>query len=358
MVYLKSLYLHNFRLYEEAYIEFSPGVNWINGKNASGKTTLLEAIYLLTSGRSFRTHQLTNLIRHESAHFYLEAHFVKHEIAQKIRIIFSAKEKKIFINNTQCTSSSNLAGLLLSVIYSPDDLNLISGAPQERRQFLDAQLGQVDPLYLHHLNRYQRAMRQRNMLLKNKNLSSIAGWEYEMANSAAYLLKKRLPLVEQLQAEATPIYQQISDEDISLTLSYRTTGKIEGLPIHFRDQYIAQYQKNREKEMILAATLIGPHKDDMAITLGGKEARYFASEGQLRSCAAALRLSEWNLLHTNSEEMPLMLIDDITTSLDAERCRRLFSQINRLSQVFVSSTLSIPEELKRYEHKEITPSRL
>ncbi len=103
MVYLKSLYLHNFRLYEEAYVEFCPGVNWISGRNACGKTSLLEAIHLLASGRSFRTHQLVNLIRHQSSHFYLEAHFIKHGIAQKLRMVHSPKERKIFINNTQCT---------------------------------------------------------------------------------------------------------------------------------------------------------------------------------------------------------------------------------------------------------------
>ena len=185
MVYLKSLYLHNFRLYEEVYVEFSPGINWIYGRNASGKTTMLEAIHLLASGRSFRTNQLANLIRHDCPHFYLEAHFEKHGIAQKLRMVHSSKERKISINNTQCSSVSSLVGVLLSVVLSPDDLSLISGAPQERRQFLDAQLSQVDPLYLHHLSRYQRAMRQRNTLLKTKKIGSIEGWEYEMATSAA-----------------------------------------------------------------------------------------------------------------------------------------------------------------------------
>jgi len=358
MVYLKSLYLHNFRLYEEDYVEFSPGINWIYGRNASGKTSMLEAIHLLASGRSFRTHQLTNLIRHDCPHFYLEALFEKHGIAQKLRMVHSSKERKISINNTQCSSVSSLMGVLLSVVLSPDDLSLISGAPQERRQFLDAQLSQVDPLYLHHLSRYQRAMRQRNTLLKTKKLSSIEGWEYEMATSAAYLLQKRLPLIQLLQSQSTPLHQAIANEQVMLSLDYRATGKIEGSPAQFRQQYMEQYKKNRDREIILASTLVGPHKDDMTIAIGGQEARYYASEGQQRSCATALRLAEWHLLSTSSEERPLMLIDDIGASMDSERCQRLFLQINELSQVFISSTQPIPDELRAKEHKVIIPAEL
>ena len=119
-----------------------------------------------------------------------------------------------------------------------------------------------------------------------------------------------------------------------------------------------QYKKNRDREIILASTLIGPHKDDMTIAIGGQEARYYASEGQQRSCATALRLAEWHLLSTSSDERPLMLIDDIGASMDSERCRRLFLQINELSQVFISSTHSIPNELREKEHKVIIPAEL
>ncbi len=176
-----------------------------------------------------------------------------------------------------------------------------------------------------------------------------------MAASAAYLLHKRLPLIQLLQSQSTPLHQAIANEPVMLSLDYRATGKIEGTQAQFKQQYMEQYKKNRDREIILASTLVGPHKDDMTIAIGGQEARYYASEGQQRSCATALRLAEWHLLHACSEEKPLMLIDDIGASMDSERCRRLFLQINQLSQVFISSTQAIPEELCVREHKTITP---
>lgn len=358
MVYLKSLYLHNFRLYEEAYIEFSPGINWICGNNATGKTSLLEAIHLLASGDSFRTRQLSNLIRNQCPHFYLEAHFEKHGIPQRLRMVHSSKERRIFINNALCSSPTSLVGVLLSVVLAPGDLSLISGPPQERRQFLDAQVAQVDPLYVHHLSRYHRAMRQRNTLLKSKRLGSIESWEYEMAASAAYLLQKRLLLVEQLKTQSNVLYQSIADEPLEFNLAYRATGKIEGNQGQFRQQYMEQYMKNRDREIVLSGTLIGPHRDDLTITIGHQEARFYASEGQKSSCATALRLGEWHLLHASSGQMPLMLIDDIGTSLDNERCQRLFKQITQFSQVFISSTRPLPIELQMMENRVIIPAEL
>lgn len=355
-MYLKSLYLNNFRLFEEAYVEFCPEVNWISGQNAMGKTTLLEAIYLLSTGTSFRSHQLSNLIRHGASHFYLEAHFVKHEISQRLRLSYSKAERRIYINNSCYPSLSALYGVLFSIAYSPEDICLINGAPQERRRLIDTQLGQIDPLYLHHLSRYQRAMRQRNYLLKAKNVLSIESWEYEMATSAAYIVQKRLPLIETLQKHAAPIHRLIAGHQPDLTLSYRPFGRLDGSGWHeqaLRQHYLEQYQKHRPREIALASTLVGPHKDDISITIGEKDARFFASEGQQRSCAASLRLAQWQQLQQASELAPLMLIDDFGVSLDAMRCQRLLEQLNSCSQLFLTSTMPLPDSLKSKPHKMI-----
>lgn len=341
---LRSLYLHNFRLYEEARFSFSEQHNCICGENAIGKTSLLEAIHYLITGRSFRTHQTANLIRHGAGYFYLEAHFVKHGIEQRLKVSYSKKERRIWLNNTPYPSSASIFGSLLGVVFSPDDLNLISGAPEERRQYLDTQLSQVDPLYLHHLSRYFRAMRQRNHLLKSQNLHTIESWEWEMATSASYLLHKRLQLIEQLQLQAQQIYSQIAAAEGSekLQLSYRSGTKVFAIAetTHdFRDYYLAQFQKNRQRELLLATTLSGPHKDDLTFSLDGKEARYFASEGQKKSCAAALRLAEWHSLRAAADgEAPLMLIDDIGVSLDEKRYARLLQQLEGFGQVFLTAT--------------------
>lgn len=335
---LKSLYLHNFRLYEEAYFEFSPKINIIHGPNAIGKTSLVEAVYFLMTGRSFRTHQVANLIRAGESYFYLEACFEKHGVEQYLKISFKGKERKIFLNNTRYPSSSSLMGLLLGVIFSPSDIDLIKGAPQGRRQFMDDQLAQIDPLYLYHMNRYHRAMRQRNCLLKGKNVRTIHSWEHEMALSAAYILQKRLELIYELQPLSKKLYLSIAEERSQLSLSYRSTCKMIGNQSELIQSYLELYEKNRHREMSAACTLIGPHKDDLAICIGDQEARYFASEGQSRSCAAALRLAEWERLKAISGVMPLMLLDDISTSLDQKRSERLFMELADLGQTFITVT--------------------
>jgi DNA replication and repair protein RecF len=346
-MHLKSLYLHNFRLYKEAFFEFCPHINMICGQNAIGKTSLIEAIHFLASGHSFRTHQTAHLIHNGASYFHLEAHFVKRGIEQCLRITHSAKERKIYLNSTKYPSSASLMGLLLSVAFSPADIDLVKGAPQGRRQFLDSQLSQADPFYLHHSNRYARAMRQRNCLLKAKNLSSIHSWEHEMAVSAAYVLHKRVQLLEELQKTSSAFYQLIAEEVDPFSLEYRTTAKlIKDELVQQRSHYLELFKKNREKEMALACTFAGPHKDDLMLSIGERDARFFASEGQMRSCAAALRLGEWERLYLATGEKPLMLLDDVGTSLDKQRSLRMFQLFGGLGQLFITGT----EEPEGYPH--------
>jgi DNA replication and repair protein RecF len=347
-MYIKSLYLHNFRLYQEAYFEFSPHLNIICGPNAVGKSSLLEAIHFLGSGRSFRSPQTSHLIRASAAHFYLEAFFVKHGIEQKVRVSYSAAEKKIFFNNTPSSSLSSLYGLLLNVILSPTDLEIISGSPQGRRSFIDEQISQSDPLYLHHLMRYSKAMRQRNHLLKAKILTSIESWEHEMALSAAYILQKRRLLMDQITPPAQELHSWISEESTPLLLSLKASGKPPLDAELVKNSYLELYQKNRYREMAVASTLYGPHRDDMAIFIGDLEARSFASEGQKRSCAAALRLAEWQQLAVRCEEKPVMLIDELGANLDQKRYKKLLYHFENLSQIFVTATEPPPlEELQK-----------
>jgi DNA replication and repair protein RecF len=359
---LRSLYVSNFRLYAEERFTFSPDDNFICGPNAVGKTSLLEAIYFLISGRSFRTHYTANLIRHGAAQFFLDARFSKRGVGQRLRIAYSKKERKIWLNNTLCPSASGLFGVLLGVVLAPDDLNLIVGPPQERRQYLDSQLAQVDPLYLYHLTRYARAMRQRNHLLKAKAIHSIEGWEWEMAISATYIAQRRAELLAILQGYAHQSYSQLlgARSAEQLLLAYRcSSGKGDahlGDTQSCREHYLGQFHKNRPRELLLAATVVGPHKDDIALQLGDKEVRAFASEGQMRSCAAALRLAEWHALRQAAEgEDPLMLIDDFGISLDSERSRRLLSQLEGVSQLFITSTVPLERGVAARQALSIIP---
>lgn len=341
-MFLKNLYLYQFRAHKEAFFEFNPSMNYIHGANAQGKTTLLEAIHFLITGRSFRTSQVTDLIQLGASSFYIEASFVKHGIEQSLKVSCSHKERKIIYNNTQYSSSAPLIGLLQGVVITPDDDSLVKGAPVVRRHFIDLQIAQVDPLYVHYLVRYNRAMRHRNILLKAKSQTAIESWEYEMANAAAYLTQQRHHTIKDLEGRGKAFYDSLSGQKEALSLTYKTTAPLDLGQESLKQYYLEQFHRHRPRELLLGYTLAGPHKDDLCISIDQKEARLFASEGQQRSCVSALHFAQWEHLQELEREAPLMLIDDVGVSLDQSRKDKLFSHLKALNQIFITSTDKIP----------------
>lgn len=326
---LKSLYLKNFRNYAEALIPFSPKLNFIYGKNAQGKSNLLEAIHLLITGRSFRTHHLTDLIRFGASAFFLEAHFEKNGVEQRLSLSFDGKKKLLIYNATPLPSFSALLGILNGVILAPEDHELIKGGPASRRHFLDLQLACESPLYLHHLSRYNRAMRHRNLLLRRKQFETIGIWEEQLADSADFLTRKRRATTEELAKEEAVV------EDLDkMALFYQTTAPLDN---DIKAYYLKQYGRHRSREAEQGNTLFGPHRDDLLIKIEGQEARFFASEGQTRSCVTSLRLAQWGRLQRISREMPILCIDDVGISLDSNREKILYQQLTSFGQVFITS---------------------
>lgn len=337
-MHLRSLYLQRFRNHSEAYLEFSPSLNVISGPNAQGKTSVLEAIHYLMIGRSFRPAQHQDLIKIGTESLHLETLFCKHQVDQKLRILANKKERQISCNSTPLVSLSNLLGVIQGVVMTPDDVNLIKGSPHLRRQFLDIQIAQVDPLYVHYLSRYARAMRQRNILLKQKKISSIEGWEHEMAHAAAYIVIRRRRSVDALQGSCQEFYAYLTGEAECLTLQYRSGSVVCRDEKEAKEYYLKLFKTNRERELIFGYTLSGPHKDDLVVSIGGRDARLFASEGQQRSCVTALHVGEWHHLREASGEVPLFMVDDVAISLDDRRRERLLSYLTKMGQVFLTTT--------------------
>ena len=327
-----GLIVRNFRKFQDAAIPLNDGLNLIQGKNGAGKTTLPEALYLLSTGRSFLTSHLTDLIRKESPHFFVEAHFIRDGVQQTLSVGYDGKQRKIHYNTTQFQNFSHVLGILPSVLYSPKDSALISGSPQERRRFLNIQLAQTDPLYVHHLMRYHKAMKHRNALLKMKSEEAIESWEQMMAESARYLMQKRKGLIDALRPKVTRYAHTLSGETDPFDLHYHPSialakvGEIEAL-----------LKKYRSKELIIGNTLIGPHRDDVQITYQGQEAKSFASEGQKRTCIAALKLAEWDELALQTDTKPLFAIDDFGIHLDPTRTHLLEKSLERMGQVLVTT---------------------
>lgn len=321
---LQHLYLRNFRNFKEAQVEFGQKVNLICGRNAQGKTNLLEALLLLSTGRSFRTQHLSELICEGASFFFLEAKLSQLGVTQTLRLSFDGQIKQVEHNATRFSTFQPLLGMMPSTLFAPQDLDLIVGSPVYRRRFLNLHLAQSDPLYVHHLLRFHRALKQRNSLLRHPNHQGIESFEQEMALSSAYLHDKRAHLLTALNQSLSASCQLLSSE--SLQLRY--------LP---SPASLAQLQKNRARERQLGLTLTGPHRDDVLLLLEQKPARLFASEGQKRTAIAALRLAEWRLLAKQTDLLPFFGVDDFEMHLDSERQKLFKNALSELGQVFVTT---------------------
>lgn len=346
-MYLKALYLHHYRNITKQLVRFAPDVNVLIGANAQGKTNLIEAVYLLVTGRSFRTPRFNELIQHEADGFYVEALVSKQETDQRVSYGFTGEQRQIQLNQTPCPSREGLLGFLKAVILGPHDREMIKGGPSVRRQYLDVQLAQTDRLYLHHLARYHRAVKQRNALLRQKQEATLDVWERELAVSGAYLCEQRQEAVRKLEEKAREAFQELACFDGKLGLRYKSAcSEVEG-PGAKEDHLKQVLFAEREKALEVGHTSVGPHRDDLLIDCAGLPAKTYASEGQQRLCLTALRLAEWRRMQEVSGEVPILIIDEVGLSLDREHRTRLLDTLQHAGQVFVTS----PEELElSYPH--------
>jgi DNA replication and repair protein RecF len=329
---IEKLYLRHFRNYREELFTFSPKINLICGANAQGKTNLLEALFLVGTGRSFRTAHLKEVIAQEAPFFFVEAQFKKEGIDQKIRLSFDGEAKKLEINHTQYLHFNPLLGFLPIVLLAPEDVLLMTGAPSERRRFLDLHLAQSDPLYVFHLARYHKAIKHRNFLLKQKKEAELAPWEQLLVAAALYIQQKRSQLIEEIQADLQKAMQTLSHDKDRIEVCYQPS---------FTDNYV----KYRPKELILGSTLVGPHRDDLAFSINGFPASSYASQGQLRSAVATLRLAQWSHLFRKHNAAPLFCIDDFGVHLDEDRQEALLSYLDSFGQVFLTSPAKVDNRL-------------
>lgn len=332
MIHLQSLYLRNFRNLKEINVRFGEKINLICGRNAQGKTNLLEALILLSTGRSFRTQHLSELIREGATEFFLEAIILEHGVEQTLKLFFDGSAKRVEYNATRYPSFQSLLGILPSTLFAPHDLELIVGSPAHRRRFLNLHLAQSDPLYLHHLMRYTRSMKQRNCLLKQKLDRGIEVFEKEMARSAAYLFTKRKELLFELDKKLEKSCELFCFEKLELRYFPSPNLSDKG-----EEAFFTHFQKMRSREKEMGLTLVGPHRDDFLLLLEKKPARLYASEGQKRTSIAALRLAQWQHLKDQIAFLPLFGVDDFEMHLDAERQKLFQTALGRLGQVFVTS---------------------
>ena len=343
---LTNLQLQNFRNYESVQLEFTDGVHVFIGENAQGKTNLMESIYALAMTKSHRTTNDKELIGWNKEFATIKGTVEKTATKTNLELQFSKKGKIAKVNYLEQKRLSSYLGNLNVILFAPENLTLVKGSPQNRRKFVDMELGQMSSLYLYDLVEYNRVLKQRNTYLKQLAIKKKQPDEYLEALSemlselASKIVFHRLDFMKQLEALAIPIHDQLSLGREKFSVSYQATIPLEdGLtPSQMKEIYIDQFKKNQTREADQATTLIGPHRDDLIFYLNEIPVQTYGSQGQQRSTVLSLKLAEIELMKLSTGEYPLLLLDDVLSELDDDRQTHLIKAIENKVQTFITTT--------------------
>jgi DNA replication and repair protein RecF len=344
-VFLKSIQLQHYRNYEQLELRTDHQVNLFVGPNAQGKTNLLEAIFVLALTKSHRTSKDKELIGWQSQDTRIRGEVDKKYGAVTLDLAMSAQGKKARINGLEQRKLSDFVGALNVVMFAPEDLEIVKGTPGVRRRFLDMEIGQVQPGYLHTLGQYAKVLAQRNNYLKSAAPGSLQQamldvWNMQLAEHGVKIMKKRQSFIHKLQKWAEHIHSGITAGAEQLTIVYRPsfeTDPAEEETVLF-EQFMIKLSHVKDQELRRGTTLVGPHRDDMAFFINGKEAQIYGSQGQQRTTALSLKLAEIELIHEEIGEYPLLLLDDVLSELDRSRQTQLIETFQNKVQTFITTT--------------------
>ena len=344
-MYIKKLLLKNYRNYKHAEVSFGNCVNVILGENAQGKTNIVESIYLLALAKSHRTPRDKELIRWDEGFAKIEGELEKRNSSLTLELIISNKGKKVKLNGLEQRKLSEYIGNVNVVMFAPEDLNIVKGSPQIRRRFIDMEIGQVNPMYIHHLSIYQKILLQRNHLLKDLqrrqgNKLMLEVLTNQLIEVAIKVVHKRFEYIIQLEKWARDIHRSISREKEILNLEYKPSINVsESMDLSkLEEEYSGNFNKLINREIQRGTTLIGPHRDDLAFSINGKDVQTFGSQGQQRTTALSVKMAELELIRAKIGEYPILLLDDVLSELDDYRQSHLLNTIQGKVQTFVTTT--------------------
>lgn len=271
-MYIKKLKVQNFRNYEEQEIEFNKNINVIYGDNAQGKTNILEAIFLTSFGKSFRTTKEKEIINKDKDFAKVYVEYEKEDRDGKIQITLADK-KEIKINGVKIKKLSELLGTVNIVIFTPDDMDILKDGPQQRRRFLDMMIGQIRTNYVHNLNSYIKTLEQRNNYLKSRSINEamLDIWDEKLAEYGEKIYQYRNEYIEKIKLKIKDIHKEITDEDISIVYKSDCENK---------EKYLKKLKENRELDKLKGYTSKGTHKDDFKVLINGEDVRIYGSQGQ------------------------------------------------------------------------------
>lgn len=334
---IKRLELADYRNYEFLDLQFDKGTNILYGDNAQGKTNILEAIYVAATTKSHKASKDREIINFnkEEAHIrtYLEKENVETRVDMHLR---KSKSKGIAIDGKKIKKASELLGLCNVVFFSPEDLNIIKSGPAERRKFVDMELCQLDSFYLYNLNHYNKIVNQRNKLLKDMYMNpqlkdTLAIWDSQLVSYGSKIIERRKLFVEQLNEIIYDIHKKLSGGKEEILISYEPDVSIE--------EFERKLQMNQERDIRSKITSTGPHRDDFAFLNGGIDIRRYGSQGQQRTTALSLKLSEIELMKKISKDNPILLLDDVLSELDSSRQNYLLNSIGDIQTIITCTGL-------------------
>ncbi|MCA1042194.1 DNA replication/repair protein RecF [Bacillus infantis] len=345
-MFIEQLLLRNYRNYESLEVQFEDKVNVIIGQNAQGKTNVMESIYVLAMAKSHRTSNDKELIRWDEDYAKIEGRVRKNHGPLPMQLVISKKGKKAKCNHIEQQRLSQYVGNMNVVMFAPEDLHLVKGSPQVRRRFIDMEIGQVSPVYLHDVGQYNKILQQRNhylKLLQTRKQTDQAMLEIlteQFIEMAARIVAKRFEFLKLLQKWAMPIHEGISRGLETLKIEYKPSADVsDGMELSkMIEVYQEKFEKVRGREIDRGVTMFGPHRDDLAFYVNGRDVQTFGSQGQQRTTALSLKLAEIELIHSEIGEYPILLLDDVLSELDDYRQSHLLNTIQGKVQTFVTTT--------------------
>ena len=343
-MWIKNIKIKNFRNYEQEDIKLEKNINIFYGKNAQGKTNIIEAIFLCSLGKSFRAKKDNEMIKLNEQNAIVEIEYEKSDRDGKIKIEIGNK-KNIYLNGIKIKKLSELLGNLNIVIFTPDDINILKGGPQNRRRFLDIMISQLRPNYMHILNLYIKTMEQRNNYLrqikeehKDENLLEI--WDEKLAEYAIKIYEYRKEFIEKIIKKLDIIHKNITNGEEQIELEYVTE-------CDSKEKYLKLLKERRKLDIIKGFTTKGVHRDDFMIYINKKDIKIFGSQGQNRTAMLSLKLAELQVIYDEIGEYPILLLDDFMSELDKTRRKNFLENIEG-TQVIITGTEKLDIENLEY----------
>ncbi len=334
-MFIKSLKLKDYRNYDLLNLEFDKATNIFYGDNAQGKTNILEAVYLSGTTKSHRSSKDRDLIRFQCEESHIETVVVKNGVPYQIDMHLKKNSPKgIAINRIPIKKAIELFGLMNFVFFSPEDLNIIKNGPSERRRFMDLELSQLDKLYLKDLTSYNRIVNQRNKLLKDASyqpslLDTLDIWDMQLISYGEKIISRRKQFIQEVNEIIEEVHYKLTGGKEQIRLSYES-----GCGALSLEEAVL---RNRERDIKMKSTSAGPHRDDICFHVGDIDIRRFGSQGQQRTAALSLKLSEIELVKKIIKDTPVLLLDDVLSELDKNRQNYLLDSIHDI-QTLITCT--------------------